>query len=357
MHDDFMLAALEQAQLQRGFCAPNPAVGAVAVIDNKIIARASHRGAGTPHAEVLLFEQLVGKEAEATLYVTLEPCNHWGRTPPCTDAIIERGVKRVVYAYADPNPLVSKNNSPARMRAHGIEVIHHPMAKVDRFYQSYRHWLINKRPRVTAKIAQSLDGKIAGAEYQQLAISNSQCASFTHVQRRQTDVILTTAKTILCDNPQLNARCGQQQYAKPLAILDRNLCVTAESQAVQLASVCHLFHAETTPVLAPLANCIYHPVPVAENQLDLQVVLDELGRLGFHDVWVEAGGTLFTALHVQRLVQRSYIYLAPIILGQEAIPAFHQPFEGLQAASVNWRPVGDNVIGRFDWKEAACLLE
>src|SRR3990167_7926676 len=162
MHEQFMLAALQQAWLGRGACAPNPAVGAVAVQSGRIIAQAFHSGAGYPHAEVLLLETLPQPCKDVTVYVTLEPCNHWGRTPPCVDALIERGIACVVYAYRDPNPIVALENTPQRLLDNGIDVVHWPMALIDAFYASYTHWIQTGVPWVTVKMAQTLDGKIAG---------------------------------------------------------------------------------------------------------------------------------------------------------------------------------------------------
>jgi len=137
MHEPFMHAALKQARLKRGFTAPNPAVGAVAVLDGNIIAQASHPGMGQPHAEQLLLKALPDDCSNISLYVTLEPCNHWGRTPPCVDGLIARKFKQVVYAYRDPNPLVAANNTPALLTEQGIDVVHYPLPEIDAFYESY----------------------------------------------------------------------------------------------------------------------------------------------------------------------------------------------------------------------------
>ena len=218
MHKEYLLSALEQAKLGRGLCAPNPSVGAIAVQHDKIIAKAWHPGAGLPHAEQILLTRMPPSCQDVTLYVTLEPCNHWGRTPPCVDAIIAHKIKRVVYAYADPNPVVSVNNSPKILAEHGIEVLHFPLPEIDRFYQSYHHWLLTHKPWVTVKIAQSLDGHIAGSQGVRVSISNSACSGFTHKQRKDSDVILTTSRTILQDNPLLTARLpGQEPVSKPIA--------------------------------------------------------------------------------------------------------------------------------------------
>lgn len=349
MHKEYMLSALEQAQLGRGFCAPNPSVGAVAVSQNRIIAKAYHSGAGLPHAEQLLIQQLPPGSSSITLYVTLEPCNHWGRTPPCVDAIIACGIQRVIYAYTDPNPLVSANHTPKILREHGIEVIHYPLAEIDQFYQSYHYWLQTQKPWLTVKIAQTLDGCIAGSTGQRLAISNARCAEFTHQQRQATDIILTTSRTILQDDPQFTARRGDQVVAKELAILDSQLQIPETMMALQLAKKSHIFYNETLPQPEDSPTRIYHPCKMQGAQLDLAAVMTQLGDLGYHDVWVEAGRKLFMALHQENLVNRTHIYIAPDVLGAQGMNLFTEKWPITPAKSHHWQVLGDNGVLTLEW--------
>lgn len=351
MHKEYLLSALEQAELGRGSCAPNPSVGAVAVHEGQILAKAWHPGAGQPHAEQVLLSRMPPSCQDVTLYVTLEPCNHWGRTPPCVDAIIAYGFKRVVYAYADPNPLVSNNNTPQILTEHGIEVIHYPLTEIDAFYQSYSHWLLTKKPWVTVKIAQSLDGHIAGQHGARVTISNSACSDFTHKQRKETDIILTTSRTILQDNPQFTVRIpGQETQSKPLAILDTQMRLHAEPEALRLAKRGVIYHAEGYSVQQPHANCAYYPMPVtAKKHLDLTAVISHLGSLGYHDVWVEAGAQLFVALHKAGLVNRTYIYVAPTILGKTGL-SLYENMDGFGSAqSSSWQIMDNNVVLTVEW--------
>jgi diaminohydroxyphosphoribosylaminopyrimidine deaminase/5-amino-6-(5-phosphoribosylamino)uracil reductase len=349
MHEQFLLAALQQALLGRGVCAPNPAVGAVAVHNGGIIAQAFHSGAGLPHAEQLLLEKLPASCAGVTVYVTLEPCNHWGRTPPCVDALIARGVKRVVYAYRDPNPVVASNDTPARFLASGIEAIHHPLPAIDEFYQSYTYWLQTGRPWVTVKIAQTLDGKIAGKGGARTVLSNALCAEFTHEQRRRSDVLLTTAATVNQDDPLLNVRQKDGVMSKPVALLDRCGRVNPDAQLHATAAHCFVYHAEGRVVSEPSARCSFHPILSDENGLDLTAILEHLGRLGYHDVWVEAGAQLFNALHRAGLVNRTYVYLVPRVLGEEATSLYHDGVVFSAAKKIEWRVMGDNVMAILDW--------
>src|SRR5262249_16751153 len=152
--------ALEQAQKHRGFCAPNPAVGAVMVKGGEVIGCGHHEGPGSPHAEVIALNSVtdLALAKNSTLYVTLEPCCHWGRTPPCTDLLIKTGIKKVIYGFADPNPQVNGEGDKI-LRQAGIESTHHSLPEIDEFYTSYTHWWRTKLPYVTAKLAQSADEK------------------------------------------------------------------------------------------------------------------------------------------------------------------------------------------------------
>lgn len=350
MHSEFLLAALDEAKRGLGSCAPNPAVGAVAVQNNAIIAKAWHRGAGTPHAEQLLLNQLPKGLADLTLYVTLEPCNHWGRTPPCVDAIIKYGIKTVVYAYRDPNPLVIANDTPALLNKHGIEVIYHPVNNIDSFYQSYRYWTVTGLPWVTAKIAQSLDSKIAGEQGTRLHLSNEACAHFTHTKRLQSDIILTTARTIHQDNPLLNVRMPAGHSSKPVAIIDRCGRLASDSKVLKTARCCHIFHDEQVAIEHKLSNCTYHAISSNNNRLDLHAIIARLGSLGFHKVWVEAGGTLFNALHQSKLVNKTYLYIAPIVIGplSTSIYSCADIFTGPHTISL--QAMDDNMVISFQWQ-------
>lgn len=349
MHTQFLLAALDQAWLGRGKCAPNPSVGAVAVQNDQIIAQSWHHGAGTPHAESLLLAKLPKNLSNITLYVTLEPCNHWGKTPPCVDAIIQYGIKRVVYAYHDPNPLVVANSTPAILQDKGIEVLHYPLTQIDEFYKSYKYWTATKKPWVTVKIAQTLDGKIAGAHGERVAISNENCSKFTHKKRLHSDVILTTARTINQDNPLLNARWAENQESKPVAVLDSHCSLNYTSVCFNVAKECHIYHDQHYLPQEKHLNCSYHPIPSKNDVLDLELVITHLGQLGYHDVWVEAGSRLFNALHQMGLVNKTYIYIAPTLLDENAMSAYLSADLFKNASNISWKIMGDNVIASFNW--------
>lgn len=355
MHKQFILAALDQAWLGRGICAPNPSVGAVAVRDNTIIARAWHQGAGTAHAEQRILEQLPAGITGITLYVTLEPCNHFGKTPPCVLSIIDYGIERVVYGFSDPNPVVIANNTPHILKQHGIDVIYFPLAEINTFYQSYYYWTKTSKPWVTAKLAHTLDGKIAANQGEKIQLSNELCADFTHLQRLRTDVILTTARTIINDDPAFNVRLKATKQKKVIAIIDTRLSLPMNATIHTTAAHCHIYHDENLSVQAPQPNCSYHPLPTKEGHLDLLGVIEHLGELGYHDAWVEAGGLLFSALHEQSLVQTTYLYIVPDLLGADATPGFYGKTMFHHAHTLSWQAQGNNMIACLQWKEGVCL--
>lgn len=348
-HEQFLRAALAQARLGRGKCAPNPSVGAVAVQGEKILAQGYHEGSGKAHAEQVVLSQL-SKVSNVTLYVTLEPCNHWGKTPPCVDAIVAYGIQRVVYGFKDPNGIVAKNNTPALLRAKGIEVLFFPLPEINEFYESYVYWLKYQRPWVNVKLALSLDGKIAGTSGTPIWLSNEACEAFTHEHRWQSDWILTTAQTVQKDDPLLTARLHGEEQGKKLAILDRTLRLTQTARLFDKAEKVMVFYDVALTVKSPIPGCEYVPISCKDNKLELNAILAVLGeKAGAHEIWVEAGGILFTALHLAGLVQRTYLYLTTQVLGEDAVDAYRDKAVFQRQHSVSWRILNDNALLTLDW--------
>jgi diaminohydroxyphosphoribosylaminopyrimidine deaminase / 5-amino-6-(5-phosphoribosylamino)uracil reductase len=353
MHEQFLLKALKQALLGRGQCAPNPAVGAIAVQNGAIIAQTWHEGSGFLHAEALLLAQIPPKALGVTLYSTLEPCNHWGKTPPCVNAIIEHGIEHVVFAFMDPNPIVSKNNSTELLRAAGIKVTHCPLPEIDAFYESYAYWVATKKPWVTVKMAQTLDGKIAGIKGQRTQLSNDLCANLTHELRARSDILLTTAKTIALDNPRMTVRQNGIETSKPVAIIDSALRLNHKSLVCSTAAHCHMYHTKGQPV--DTDGMYYHLMPQKQGAMNLDALMNHIGGMGYHDVFVEAGGQLFSALHQQSLVNRTYLYITPIVLGDEAVSAYLSQAIFDKPHKITWQVKGDNVVACFSYGDTACL--
>jgi len=343
----FLLQALELAKIRRGFCAPNPSVGAVVVSETgEVLAMGYHLGAGYAHAEVDALKKINGKARGAVIYITLEPCCHWGKTPPCTDAIIQAGIKHVVYGFADPNPLVSQK-SKAILAAENISCEYVAVPEIMAFYASYQYWQMNKKPWVTAKIALSLDGKIAGKKGEPMQITGPELKKLTHECRQRSDAILTTAKTIILDDPQMNVR-RTEIIAKPVYILDRELKLPLHAKIFSTAKSITLFHAKNISAnqikIFTEKNVRCVAVDVEQNKLNLMAVMKHIGEDGVHDLWVEAGGTCFAELARQQLLQKILIYVAPRWLGS-GVDAFDKNFSlDIAAAKVSWQQIGNDVV-------------
>lgn len=373
MHISFLLAALESAKLGRGKCFPNPAVGAVAVKHGMIIAQSYHHRAGDAHAEILVMEQFPPATPDVDLYVTLEPCNHWGKTPPCVDAIINHGIARVIFAYRDPNPLVAKNKTENLLKSKGIDVIWQSVDEIDAFYQSYQYWTQTHLPWVTVKMAQSFDGKIAGMNGLRHNISNQACFQFTHQMRSAADIILTTAQTINQDDPLLTVRLQDKEIAKDLVIIDRSLRLNPHARALNQERVCHIYHSSDEPLLRH-RNVQYHKI-LALQDFDINIdvsfksskqwhglyaLIKDLGRLGYHDLWVEAGSSLFYSLHFAQLVNRTFLYLAPVVIGESAYSLYRSANVFQFPHSIKWIAMESNMIAQIDWifnEKEKCLLD
>ncbi len=290
MHRPFLIAALELAERRQGFCAPNPTVGAVLVHQNCIISSGYHKGAGGVHAEVDCLKGFEVVPEEAILYVTLEPCCHWGKTPPCTDLLIAKKVRHVVYGYRDPNPKVSGNGEKA-LSASGIRCEWFETNEISEFYRSYRYWTETHRPWVSVKLALSLDGVAPHSP-----MTGSESLSFTHRHRLISDALLTSAKTIANDDPQMNVRLGDRTVPKRVYVLDRSKKLSPTAQIFRTASAVGILSS------------------------GIESALEQLGRDGMHSVWVEVGPTLFREFVLGNWVHVCYLYFAPtVVVGSRAI--------------------------------------
>jgi diaminohydroxyphosphoribosylaminopyrimidine deaminase / 5-amino-6-(5-phosphoribosylamino)uracil reductase len=345
----YLRKALDLAKIHRGFCAPNPAVGAVIVRAGLVVAAGYHTGPGNPHAEVDALRKLPeGGARGATIYVSLEPCCHYGRTPPCTEAIKKAGISRVVYGYRDPNPIVA-GKGEAILIAAGIACEHIHLPEINSFYNSYQYWHATKKPFITAKIALSLDGKIAGKNNVPVKITGEPLNELTHFSRKKSDAILTTATTIVQDDPQLNVRSSGQVFTKPLYVLDSELKMPISAKVFSTTKSVTIFHsqqadsAREAALTAAGARCI--PVTKTATGLSLPEVIKFIGEDGIHDLWVEAGGACFAAFAKAQLLRRAIIYIGSKWIG-EGKAAFEDNFslDLLQSSDVRWLQFGKDVM-------------
>lgn len=353
-HISYLALALKLAEIRRGFCAPNPAVGAVVVKDQRVLATGYHWACGHPHAEVEALTRLTPEETRgATLYITLEPCCHWGKTAPCTDLIIERGIQEVFYGYRDPNPKVA-GKGEAILRRAGISCREISFAPLVAFYKSYRYWWQTGQPFVTAKLAMSMDSKIAAAHGAPVSITGDRLRQYTHEQRKSSDAILTTAVTINRDNPQLNIRLENETFSKPIFILDSHLTLSMTAKIFETAQRIVLFHQSQPDEvrLQQLRNLNVTCIEIEHDQhgLNLRQVLDYIGKQGVHDLWIEAGGKCFQSFLAANLLQRALIYIAPKLLGASALNAFTAEQDILtQAKNIRWQGFGKDVMCEIDY--------
>lgn len=350
-HKNYLQQALDLAKIRRGFCAPNPSVGAVIVKNGEVIATGYHFAAGQPHAEIDALKKINNQAHDATIYVTLEPCCHFGKTPPCTEAIIKSGIKHVIYAYRDPNPVVAGKGEAALLAAN-IECQQVSLPEIDQFYKSYTYWQQTKKPFITAKIALTLDGKIAGKNNRPIPITEAPLNQYTHLNRKNSDAILTTAKTIIQDDPQLNARYQNETIPKPIYILDSQLTLPLTAQIFETAKSLTLFHAKNPSkdrlqaLEALKVRCI--PIDTNDSGLRLDQVIDFIGKDGIQDLWIEAGGQCFTTFADQNLLQKALIYIAPQAIGPEGLSAFNAPFD-FRTEQIQWQQFGNDVLCEIHW--------
>lgn len=350
----YLETALTLAELRKGFCAPNPCVGALLVKNDRIIASGYHQASGSPHAEVDAINKVDPSHTSgAILYVTLQPCCHTAKkTPPCTDLIIKSGIVKVIYGFRDPNPAVNSHTDKLLKKA-GIECIHHPLALIDNFYASYAYWWTHKRPFTTAKLAMSLDGKTAGKNGKRIQLTGNSAQQFTHQQRKQNDAILTTAKTIIADNPLLNCRIDNRIYKKSLYIIDAHLSIPYSAKIFNSAERITIFH--TTEINKKERDRFqsdairFIPIKSDNNGLNLLEILKQIGQDGIIDLWIEAGGKSFQSFIQNSLLQRAFIYVAPLWLGENTQLAFSvaDPLKG--AILANSTLLGKDTCFEFKW--------
>lgn len=316
----YMTHALELAR--RGRPSPNPHVGAVIVRDERVIGKGWHERCGDLHAERRALADCTESPRGATLYVTLEPCCHQGRQPPCTDAILEAGIARVVVGSRDPNPLVSGKGLEI-LREHGVEVVDGVLQReCDALNPVFFHYIRTKRPYVVMKYAMTLDGKIATYTGASQWITGPAARQRVHQDRDRYAAILVGAGTVAADDPLLT--CRLEDGHNPIRVIcDSRLRTAPDAQIVQTSrEVPTIFAAckgdpERLAVLES-AGCQVWTLPERDGRVDLAALMDRLGQAGIDSVLLEGGGTLNWSMLEAGLVQRVQAYIAPKIFGGAA---------------------------------------
>lgn len=314
--EQYMRLALDLAATAQGKTNPNPLVGAVIVKDGMIVGTGLHRKAGEPHAEVHAFRMAGEHAKDATLYVTLEPCSHFGKTPPCANLVKESGVKRVVVAMQDPNPSVAGRGIQL-LRDAGIEVeVGVLEQEAYSLNERFIHNMLTGLPFVVSKFAMTLDGKIATATGHSKWVTSEEARADVHNLRDKMDGILVGVGTVLADNPSLTTRLENRQGKNPTRIvLDRQLRTPLTTHVANTELAPTILVTEVTDE-AQIVPYTAQGVKVLQADLsDLQGVLSLLYEEGITDILVEGGGEVNAAFLRANLINKFFVYVAPKVLG------------------------------------------
>jgi diaminohydroxyphosphoribosylaminopyrimidine deaminase/5-amino-6-(5-phosphoribosylamino)uracil reductase len=304
MPDDaaLMRRALELAALGRATVSPNPMVGCVLVRDGEIVGEGHHRRAGEPHAEIVALTAAGERAAGATAYVTLEPCNHTGRTGPCTDALISAGVRRVVVAAADPNPAAA--GGAARLRDAAITVDEGVLAdEARRQNEVFFHGLRTARPFFVVKAAISLDGRIAAPDGTSQWLTGEAARRRAHQLRAEVDAVVVGSETVLVDDPRLTVRMDDYEGAQPLrVVLDRRGRVSSDRKVCDDAA------------------------PTLIHRHDISVLPSALWARDVRSALVEGGAQVTAAFFAAGLADKVVLHVAPVLLGAGGRPLLEGPW-------------------------------
>ncbi|MEH2046785.1 bifunctional diaminohydroxyphosphoribosylaminopyrimidine deaminase/5-amino-6-(5-phosphoribosylamino)uracil reductase RibD [Nostoc sp.] len=345
-----MLRCLELARRALGRTSPNPLVGAVIVKDGEIVGEGFHPRAGEPHAEVFALKAAGDCSRGATIYVSLEPCNHYGRTPPCSEGLIEAGVAKVVVGMVDPNPLVA-GGGIARLRAAGIEVLVGVEEDACRqLNEAFVHRILYKRPLGILKYAMTLDGKIATTSGHSAWVTSQEARSEVHLVRAASDAIIVGGNTVRQDNPYLTSH--QVGAHNPLRVV--------MSRHLNLPASAHLWQTADAPTLVLTqkgANPDFQELLLKQGvevvelaSLTPDKAMAYLYERGFCSVLWECGGTLAASAIAQGAVQKVLAFIAPKIIGGSIAPTpvgdlgFTTMTEALSLERVRWRVVGSDCL-------------
>lgn len=319
IHEYYMRLAMKLALKGKGSTSPNPLVGALIVKDGRIVGEGYHQKAGLPHAEIIALDDAGVKTKGASLYVTLEPCAHFGRTPPCVDRIVKSGLKEVVIGMVDPNPL---NNG------RGINIIKQHKIKIEagilekelkRINDPFIKYITKKMPFVTVKVAESLDGKIATKSGDSKWITSDKSRAFAHRIRKDYDAIMAGVNTVLRDNPRLDAWFSDKTITK--IIVDSQLStaqdanIFSKNSKVIFATLAISSGQETENRKALAQKARILEVKEKSGQINLKDMLKKLAQLGITNILVEGGGTLIGSLFDDGLVDRILFFISPKIIG------------------------------------------
>lgn len=355
---DYMRRAIALAKKAEGFTNPNPMVGAVIVKDGRIIGEGYHRRCGELHAERNAIASLKESAEGATIYVTLEPCCHYGKTPPCTEAILEQKISRVVIGSRDPNPLVAGKGAKL-LRDHGVLVEEDFLREeCDAINHTFFHYITSKMPFVTVKYAMTADGKIATKTGDSKWITQEAAREEVGRMRHKNMAIMAGIGTVLADDPMLNVRL--EGLKSPIrVIMDSNLRIPMDSQIVKTAKdyktivCCKAKENAKIEKLSSLGVWVWQFVS-PEDRVPVEAVLKRLGEEGIDSVFVEGGAILNDSLFRSGLVNRLEVFIGPKIFGGQDAKS---PVEGIGVEAVKdaqlfqlcgVRQIGEDVLLSYE---------
>lgn len=358
MNDEhFMRMALELAGRGRGTTSPNPMVGAVVVKNGEVVGKGFHQFAGGPHAEVIAIDEAAERAKGATLYVTLEPCNHSGRTPPCTHRIITSGLRRVVIGMKDPNPRVVGGGAEV-LKAGGIDVTLGVGAEEARtLNEAFIKHICTGRPYVIAKCAATLDGRIATRTGDSKWITGESARRFVHELRHSVDAILVGSGTIAADDPLLTTRLSDRPPKDPLrVILDTCLRISPRARVLTHTSSADTLVVAGDGVSQALKDRITRKgvrvieVEARGGRIALSPLMDRLGSMGVTSVLIEGGSRVLASAFQAGIVDKLCFFFAPILFGgDDGIPICGGPGvervrDGIRLQRIAIRRFGDDVM-------------
>lgn len=349
---NFMNIALDLAAKGAGYTSPNPMVGAVVVSEGTIVGKGWHESVGGPHAEVNAINDAGNLAKGAALYVTLEPCNHQGRTPPCTQKIISAGIKRVVMAMADPNPNVSGGGEKF-LKQHGITVESGICRnRAQRLNESFIKYVLTKKPFVTLKCAATLDGRIATRTGDSKWVTGKASRKYVHGLRHSADAIMVGINTIKTDNPSLTTRLENKKGVDPKRIiLDTNLSIAEDAKVLQVAS-----ESDTIIITGNSKSSKKNRLEkmgarvidadIKDSRIDLNALMIRLGQMEITSLLIEGGGQVAAASLKAEIVDKICFFYAPKILGgDDGVSMCSGTGPDLMSRSI---PVKDITVRRFD---------
>ncbi|HHR6188963.1 TPA: bifunctional diaminohydroxyphosphoribosylaminopyrimidine deaminase/5-amino-6-(5-phosphoribosylamino)uracil reductase RibD [Providencia alcalifaciens] len=326
----YMARAFELAKEGRFTTSPNPNVGCVIVRDGEIVGEGYHQKTGEPHAEVHALRMAGDKAKGATAYVTLEPCSHHGRTPPCAEALINAGISRVVAAMQDPNPQVAGRGLYMLNQA-GIETASNILLEeAEALNRGFLKRMRTAFPYIQLKLAASLDGKTALANGESKWITSPAARKDVQVLRAQASAILSTSNTVIADDPALTVRWNElpadiqakypeETLRQPIRIvLDSHNRVTPDHKVTQLEGECWLVRPTPDTTVTWQGDVEQLAIPVDDNGIDLVILMMQLAKRNVNSIWVEAGAKLAGSLLKLGLVDELIVYIAPKLLGDAA---------------------------------------